>query len=313
MTCFEKKPLAGGLDTYGIVVFREPVQVSLDEVKMIEDLGVTIKTGVTIGKDITVDQLVADYDAVFVSIGLGNVPEMNIPGENLPGVVDGLDFIEETKTRNLAEIKCGKRVVVIGAGNTGIDCATIARRLGVERVTIIYRRSETEMPAYHFEYQFAMNEGVSFMFLTQPIEVVGNGKVEGLKCARMDLGVPDASGRRSPVPIPGSEFVHECDMVITAIGQKKHHSVMDKLRSYGIKEVKGYIDVDPLTNRTAHEKIFAGGDCVRHHGEASTVMAVQDGKIAAKGIYAQLIGEPAPASKEKACCGGSHAPHSHAR
>ncbi len=118
---------------------------------------------------------------------------MEIPGENLKGVLDGLDFIEETKTMPLADIKFGKRVVVIGAGNTGIDCATIARRLGSERVTIIYRRSETEMPAYHFEYQFAMGEGVSFMFLTQPVEIVGNGKVEGIKCLRMDLGQPDAS------------------------------------------------------------------------------------------------------------------------
>lgn len=293
VTCFEKKEWAGGLDTYGIVVFREPVEVSLAEVKMIEELGVQIKTGVTVGKDVQFDELVKDYDAVFVSTGLGAVPDMEIPGENLPGVLDGLDFIEETKTQPLDTIKFGKRVAIIGAGNTAIDCATIARRLGAERVMMVYRRSEAEMPAYHFEYQFALKEGVSFTFLTQPIEVVGKGKVEGLKCVRMDLGQPDASGRRSPMPIPNSEFVIECDMVIKAIGQKKYKSVLSALAKYGIKDTKGYIQVDPETKRTAHEKIFAGGDCIRSVGEASTVMAVQDGKIAARAICKQLVGEVA--------------------
>ena len=290
VTCFERKNWAGGLDTYGIVVFREPVEVSLSEVKMIEDLGVTIKTNVTVGKDITFEAILADFDAVFVSIGLGAVPDLEIPGENLDGVLDGLFFIEETKTKPLDSIKFGSRICVIGAGNTGIDCATIARRLGAERVTIIYRRTEAEMPAYHFEYQFALGEGVGFSFLTQPVEVVGDGQVTGLKCIRMDLGEPDASGRRTALPVEGSEFVLPCDMVIKAIGQKKHSPVMQKLAEFGIQQVKGYIKVDPETNRTDHAKIYAGGDCIRSHGEASTVMAVQDGKIAAKGIHAALSG-----------------------
>lgn len=290
VTCYEKKPLAGGLDTYGIVVFREPVEVSLAEVKMIEDLGVKIKTNCAVGKDVKFEDLVKDYDAVFVSVGLGAVPKMNIPGEDIQGVVDGLDFIEETKIKPLDSIKFGNRIAVIGAGNTAIDCATIARRLGAERVTMVYRRSEAEMPAYHFEYEFALGEGVSFMFLTLPVEVVAkNGKVEGLKCVRMDLGEPDASGRRSPKPIAGSEFVMDCDMVVMAIGQEKPRAVLDKLAEFGVKEVKGYIEVDPETCRTANEKIFAGGDCVRSHGEASTVMAVEDGKKAAKAIYHQLV------------------------
>jgi len=291
VTCYERQKLAGGLDTYGIVVFREPIEVSLREVKMIEDLGVKVKTGVTVGKDVSFEDLINNNDAVFVSIGLGDVPNMEIPGENLPGVHDGLEFIAETKTQPLNTIKFGKRVAVIGAGNTAIDAATIARRLGAERVNMIYRRSEAEMTAYHFEYEFALGEGVSFMFLTQPIEIVGNGKVEGLKCIRMDLGAPDQSGRRAPVPVPNSEFVVECDMVIKAIGQKKHTSVMEKLATFGIKETKGYIDVDTTTNRTANPKIFAGGDCIRSKGEASTVMAVQDGKIAARAIHEQLVGK----------------------
>ena len=290
VTCFERKNWAGGLSTYGIVVFREPVEVALAEVKMIEELGVTIKTNVTVGRDITFESIVEEYDAVFIAVGLGAVPDLDIPGENLEGVLDGLDFIEETKVMPLDQIKFGKRIIVIGAGNTGIDCATIARRLGAERVTIVYRRTEAEMPAYHFEYEFALTEGVGFSFLTQPVEVVGDGRVMGLKCIRMDLGEPDASGRRTAVPVPDSDFVLPCDMLIKAIGQKKHSPVMAKLAEFGVQQEKGYVAVDHTTNRTAHKKIFAGGDCIRHKGEASTVMAVQDGKIAAKGIHAQLAG-----------------------
>lgn len=294
VTCFEKKNWAGGLDTYGIVVFREPVEVSLAEVKMVEELGVTIKTNTSVGTDVKVDDLLKEYDAVFVSVGLGTVPDLNIAGENLEGVVDGLDFIAKTKTNPLNTIKFGKQVAVIGAGNTGIDCATIARRLGSERVMMIYRRSEAEMPAYHFEYQFALKEGVSFTFLTQPIEILGQKKVEGLKCIRMDLGKPDASGRRSPVPIPESEFVIQCDMVIKAIGQEKPRKLLDELAKFEVSEDRGYIAVDPETKRTNNPKIFAGGDCIRSKGEASTVMAVQDGKLAARAIFNQLVGSPAP-------------------
>jgi len=293
VTVLEKREWGGGLDTYGIVVFREPVEVSLEEVKMIEKLGVKFKYNVEVGKDVSFDDLVEDYDAVFVSVGLGAVPDMEVPGEALEGVHDGLEFIEETKVKALKDIKFGNRVCVIGAGNTAIDCATIARRLGSERVSIIYRRSEAEMPAYHFEYQFAMKEGVSFMFLTQPVEVIGeNGKIKALKCKRMDLGKPDASGRRSPVEVPDSEFEIPCDMLIKAIGQKKLTYITDILTSkFGVKLVKGYISVDPKSNRTDHPKIYAGGDCVRSHGEASTVMAVEDGKIAANGIHVALCGE----------------------
>ncbi|SRR5579875_2023571 len=301
VTCFEKKPLAGGLDTYGIVVFREPVEVSLAEVKMVEELGVKVKTNHAVGADVKFEDLIAEYDAVFLGVGLGAVPDLDIPGEELSGVVDGLEFIEQTKIKPLHTIEFGKRVCVVGAGNTAIDCVTIARRLGAERAMIVYRRSEAEMPCYHFEYEFALKEGVSFMFLTQPVEVVGkDGKVEGLRCVRMDLGGPDASGRRVPIPIPDSEFILHCDMVIKAIGQKKHHGVLEKLAEFGVKNSKGYILVDPATNRTDHPKIFAGGDCVRIRGEASTVMAVQDGKIAARAIYEQLVGSGAARKAESA-------------
>jgi dihydropyrimidine dehydrogenase (NAD+) subunit PreT len=299
VTCFEKKKLAGGLDTYGIVVFREPVEISLFEVKMVQDLGVKIKTECTVGKDIPFKDLLDSYDAVFISVGLGTVPELGVPGDSLEGVVDGLEFIEQTKVGKLDQIKYGKRICVLGAGNTAIDCATIARRLGAERVTIVYRRSEAEMPAYHFEYLFALGEGVSFMFLTQPVEVIGkDGKVESLKCLRMDLGEPDESGRRMPVPAKGSEFTIPCDMLIRAIGQKKPADVIKQLAPYGVKATSnGYIAVADETKRSDHPKIFAGGDCVRARGEASTVAAVQDGKVAAAAIYKQLVGQPSPNEK----------------
>lgn len=294
VTCFEKKPMAGGLSTYGIVVFREPVEVSLAEVELAKELGVTIKNDLTVGKDISFAQIVEDFDAVFIGIGLGEVPDLGVKGEELAGVVDGLDFIAETKINKLDQINFGSRICVIGAGNTGIDCATIARRLGAERVTIVYRRSEAEMPAYHFEFEFALTEGVSFMFLTQPTEIIGDNKVEGLKCIRMDLSEPDKSGRRTPVAVPDSEFIIPCDMVIKAIGQKKYDTVIKELTPFGVSTNNGYIAVDEKTNRTGNEKIFAGGDCIRHKGEASTVAAVQDGKIAAAAIFEQLTGTASP-------------------
>ncbi len=288
VTCFESRSMAGGLDTYGIVVFREPVEVSLAEVKMVEELGVSIRTGVTVGKEIGWDELVDSFDAVFIGVGMAAVPLLSIPGEELDQVVDGLEFIEQTKIKALDSITVGQRVCVVGAGNTAIDCATIARRLGAERVAIVYRRSEAEMPCYHFEYQFALSEGVSFMFLTQPVAVLGTGCVEALKCIRMDLGPPDSLGRRSPVVVPDSEFVLPADMVIRAIGQKKRYDALEQLALLGVKSNNGYITVALESRQTDNPKVFAGGDCIRSTGEASTVAAVQDGKIAARSICAQL-------------------------
>jgi dihydropyrimidine dehydrogenase (NAD+) subunit PreT len=285
VTILERKTLAGGLSTYGIVVFREPVEVSLAEVEMVKRLGVEIETGVTVGLDITLENLTAGYDAVFLGVGLGKVPTLGIPGENLPGVVDGIEFIERTKTDPLETIPVGRKVAVIGAGNTAIDAATIAKRLGAEQVVMIYRRTPIEMTAYDFEYNFAKREGIEYRFLTAPIGIKGDSSVTGLECVRMQLGAPDASGRPRPEPIPDSNFTLECDMVISAIGQEKQTSLAEQL-SLEIKN--GYVVVNPKTCQTSRPKVFAGGDCVRLIGDASTVMAVQDGKIAAKGIHAML-------------------------
>jgi len=290
VVCFEKKPLSGGLDTYGIVVFREPVEISLAEAAMIEDLGVEIRNNAEVGTDVTVSKLVDEYDAVVIAVGLSQVLPLAISGCELPGVYDGLKFIEQTKTTKLDQIECGQRVCIIGAGNTAIDCATIARRLGAPEVTIVYRRSRQEIPAYEFEYEFALKEGVNFRFLAQPTAIVGNKKVEALRCSQVELGGKDATGRAKPQIIKDAEFDIACDTVITAIGQAKHESLLNDLKALGVKLKNGYIEVDAKTHRSSHPKIFAGGDCIRHAGAALTVMAVEDGKIVAQAIMSQLIG-----------------------
>ncbi len=290
-TVFEKNDLPGGLSTYGIVVMREPIRVALQEVEFVKKLGVEVKTGVAIGQDITANDLLNDYDAVFIGAGMGKVPNLDIPGENLEGVTEALSFIAETKLaekeglEQLKNLPIGQQVAVIGAGNTAIDAATIAKRLGAERVTIIYRRSELEMPAYTFEYDFIKNEGVEFRFLNQPLEIQGeNGAVTGLKCVRMELGEPGEDGRRRPVQVEGSEWVLPCDHIIKAIGQEKLTPLHE---AFGLETQSGYIKVDEAL-RTSNPNVFAGGDCIRLEGDAMTVTATEDGKIAARSIHQWL-------------------------
>ena len=290
-TVFEKKPLPGGLSTYGIVVMREPIRVALEEVEFIKQLGVEVNTGVEIGNHISADALQQNYDAIFIGAGMGRVPDLGIKDEQTEGVTEALSFIAETKLaekeglERLKTIPIGKQVVVIGAGNTAIDAATIAKRLGAERVTIVYRRTATEMPAYDFEYDFIKNEGVEFRFLTQPTEVIAkDGKVTGLKCIQMELGDLEVDGRRRPTAIEGSEWTLMCDQVIKAIGQEKLLNLYD---AFNLETVKGYIKVND-TLQTSNPKVYAGGDCIRLRGEAMTVTATEDGKIAARSIHAAL-------------------------
>lgn len=282
VTVFEKRELPNGLSTYGIIVLREPVEVAQAEADMVRRLGVEIKTQMELGRNLSWDEVKQGFDAVFLSVGLGAVPRMGIPGEEY--ILDGLQYIETSKM-NPESLKVGRQVVVIGAGNTAVDCATIAKRLGAERVTMVYRRTEREMTAYDFEYSFVKNEGVEFRFLTQPVEVlVENGQVVGLKCVRMALGAPDASGRPAPEPVPGSEFVLPCDQVVKAIGQEKP-TVAGLL---GLETDKGFIKVNQ-DYETSLPGVYAGGDCIRAKGSASTVMAVQDGKLAAFAIHRNLM------------------------
>lgn len=281
VTVFERRELANGLSTYGIIVLREPLEVAQAEVEMIQRLGVTVKTQVELGKNLSWEEVKAGFDAVFLSVGLGAVPALGIPGEE--HILDGLEYIEASKL-DPHGMKIGNNVIVIGAGNTAVDAATVAKRLGAERVTMVYRRTDREMTAYPHEYSFIKNEGVEFRFLTQPVEViVEGGKVTGLKCLRMELGASDASGRPSPQPVPGSEFVLPCDQVVKAIGQEKP-SVAKLL---GLETEKGYIRVND-DFETSLPGVYAGGDCIRAKGSASTVMAVQDGKMAAFAIHRKL-------------------------
>jgi dihydropyrimidine dehydrogenase (NAD+) subunit PreT len=282
VTLFEKRKLAGGLSTYGIIGLREPVEVALAEVAMIEKLGVKVESGRELGAGVSLADLSANFGAIFLGVGLGTTPALGIPGED--HIVDGLQYIEQSKL-DAPNLVVGHRVVVVGAGNTAIDCATIAKRLGAIEVTMVYRRSEKEMTAYPHEYDFIKREGVGFSFLTQPVRVHSeNGTVKSLECLRMSLGSRDASGRPSPQPIAGSEFLLPADQVVKAIGQQKP-SLASQLK---LRTKSGFIQVT-ADFETSLPGVFAGGDCIRARGAASTVMAVQDGKLAARAIHERLV------------------------
>jgi glutamate synthase (NADPH/NADH) small chain len=260
VTLFEKRDLAGGLSTYGIIGLREPAEVARAEVAMIEKLGVKLQTGKELGTDFTLADLQANFGAVFLSVGLGATPDLGIPGEEY--IIDGLEYIEQSKL-DAPNLIIGSNVVVIGAGNTAI---------------------EKEMTAYAHEYDFIKREGVSFCFLTQPVRVhAENGTVNSLECLRMSLGPADVSGRPSPQPVAGSEFSLAADQVVKAIGQQKL-SIASQLK---LKTEKGFMQVN-ASFETSLPGVYAGGDCVRARGAASTVMAVQDGKLAARSIHERL-------------------------
>ena len=278
VTVFEKRELAGGLSTYGIIGLREPASVALAEVELIRSLGVAFRYGVELCRNLNFTDLLGDFEAVFLSGGLGRTPALNIDGEE--HVVDGLRYIEGSKL-NPRTLEVGRRVVVVGAGNTAVDCATVAKRLGAEEVTIVYRRSEREVSAYPHEVEFIRNEGVQFQFLTQPEKVfVADRRVTGLQCVRVELGRLDSTRRPAPVPVAGSQFVIAADQVVKAIGQERPALA----QALGLKTDGRFIAVDS-EYATSIPRVFAGGDCIRAQGTCSTVMAVQDGKLAAQSIH----------------------------
>jgi dihydropyrimidine dehydrogenase (NAD+) subunit PreT len=290
VTIYDKNDKPGGLNTYGIARYKMTAEEALKETKLVAHVGVKFVQNCEVGKDVPVDKLVKENDAIFVGIGLGQTEDLHIPGEDLPGVVDAITFIDELKRKPLREVNVGRRVAVIGAGNTSVDAATQAKRLGAEMVMVLYRRTEAEMPAYEYEYEIAKKDGCVYYFLTAPKRILGNSCVEGIECIRMKLGKPDASGRPAPEPIAGSEFVLECDMVIKSLGQKKQKEFVEKV--LGLKtDNKGKIAVNPLTLQTSNPKFFAGGDCV--NGGKEVVNAVAHGKRAAWAIHKQLTGEDA--------------------
>ncbi len=288
VTIFEAKELAGGLNTYGIVSFRLPQSIALWEVDQVRRLGVEIRTSTCIGKDIQPQELMGEYDAVVLAIGMGNVPDLGIEGEELTGVYDAIELIEDTKSKELDDRFIGSRVAVIGAGNTAIDAATCSKRLGAVNVKILYRRTENEMSAYPFEYEFAKQDGIEFRWLVAPKRIIGEGRVQKLECIRMELGEPDASGRQTPVPIPGSEFTLEVDAVVKAIGQTRH---LELIEAFGLSHSHGVIQVQQDTFQTSQAKVYAAGDCIfeKGQGEAMVVEAAQQGKLVAQAVDRDLM------------------------
>lgn len=282
-TIFEKKPQAGGLNTYGIAYYKLTPEVSLQEVNLVKSLGVEFRTGVEVGKDITMEKILADFDAVFLGVGLGHTHKLDVPGEDKQGVVEALEFIEWIHTKPLHQVPVGERVAVIGCGNTAIDAVTQAKRLGAKDAVIIYRRGEDDMPAYEYEYEIAKKDGCGFMFHTAPVEVMGNGAVTALKLARTKT---NAQGKAEVVP--GTEFEAPFDMVIKALGQEKQVAMLKKLAPALVLDKAGRIQCDPKTGQTNVEKIFTGGDA--RNGGREVVNAVAEGKKAARGIHQWLQG-----------------------
>ncbi|MCT1539677.1 MULTISPECIES: NAD(P)-dependent oxidoreductase [Lysinibacillus] len=289
VTIYEAEAKAGGLGSYGIVAFRLPNDVVDWEVEQIEQLGVDIQTNTAVGVDISADEILAQYDSVILAVGMGAVPNLGIDGEELEGVHDAIEFIRKTKMGPLTNDIVGKRVAVIGAGNTAIDGATSAVRLGADNVQILYRRTEKEMTAYKFEYEFAKQDGVEFKWLTAPKKIIGNeaGKVTGIECVKMKLGEAGPDGRQRPEEVKGSNFIIEVDAVIKAIGQTRFVSLIE---AFGLAHTNGVVDIDETTMQTSNDKVFACGDVVfgNGQGEAMVVTAVQQGKDAAYKIHERL-------------------------
>ncbi|MFZ7944541.1 MULTISPECIES: NAD(P)-dependent oxidoreductase [Bacillaceae] len=288
VTIFEAAERAGGLNTYGIVSFRLPQKISFWEVEQVEKLNVKIRTNTVVGKDISVQEITEVFDNIILAVGMAHVPNLGVEGENLDGVYDAIEFVKATKSGQLSQSFVGKRVVVIGAGNTAIDGATCSVRLGAENVKILYRRTEEEMTAYNFEYEFAKQDGVEFRWLTAPKRIIGDefGKVTGIECIKMKLGEPEKDGRRRPYEMEGSEHVIPVDAVVKAIGQTRH---LELIEAFGLQHAGGVVKVEQETLQTSNPKIFACGDVVfgKGKGDAMVVTAAQQGKNVAYAIHKQ--------------------------
>ena len=288
VTVYERRAQAGGLDTYGMAEYKMPQTVSLGEVEHIAGMGVKfmLNTGIVAAgtgdpevlgdvNRVSFGLLKEWHDAVFLGIGLGDTNKLNIPGEDLDGVIDALHFIEKIKTRDWKNVPLGKTVAVIGAGNTAIDAVTQAKRLGAEKVTLVYRRTEKDASAYDYELELARKDGVEFVWQAAPIGIMGddkNGHVTGLRCEKTDGSL--------------ELFEIKCDMVIKATGQQKIRGFFTDVAGVDVDE-KGRVVVSGHM-QTSDPKIFAGGDCA--NGGAEAVDASQMGKLAAQGIHQSLTG-----------------------
>lgn len=290
VTVFEALHLAGGVLVYGIPEFRLPKSIVQKEVDTLKQLGVKIETDMVIGRVISIDELMDEYgfESVFIGSGAGLPRFMNIPGENLCGVYSANEFLTRTnlmkayKNDSTTPIMHAKKVAVVGGGNVAMDAARCAKRLGADEVYIVYRRSEEELPARKEEVEHAKEEGIIFKLLNNPVEILGdeNEFVTGMKCIKMELGEPDASGRRRPVEVPGSEFVLDVDAVIISIGTSPNPLIKTTTKGLDTQKWGGIIaDENGLTSR---EGVYAGGDAVT--GAATVILAMGAGKTAASAI-----------------------------
>ncbi len=285
---FEAESKAGGMLRYGIPAYRLPKNVLDDEIKSIEKMGAVFSYNKKLGRDFTIEELKKSYDAVFVATGAWESSSLRCENDNASGVIGGIDFLY--KVANNEKVSLGKSVAVVGGGNTAIDAVRTAVRLGAESVTLIYRRTESEMPAEKDEIKDAREEGVSFKFLSAPLCVVAeNGVVTGIKLQKMELGKPDSSGRRSPVAIEGETEILPCDTVISAIGQRVISSDVSELQ---LTE-KGTVLVNEATYKTLVEGVFAAGDVI-NKGPDIAVRAIAGGKNAARSIDCYLNGVELP-------------------
>jgi glutamate synthase (NADPH/NADH) small chain len=295
VTIFEALHEPGGVLMYGIPEFRLPKRIVRAEIENLLKMGVELKLNVVVGRTVTIDELFASgYHAVFVGSGAGLPKFLGIPGENLIGIYSANEFLTRVNLMRAylfpeydTPIKVGKRVAVVGGGNVAMDAARTALRLGAERVVVLYRRTEAEMPARREEVHHAKEEGVEFEFLVNPVRFLDTGgKVSGVECIRMELGEPDESGRRRPIPIPNSNFVIPVDTVIVAIGNDPHPLV--PRTTPGLATTKHGTIVADEEGRTSREGVFAGGDIVT--GAATVISAMGAGKRAALAIHRYLLG-----------------------
>jgi glutamate synthase (NADPH) small chain len=295
VTVFEALHALGGVLRYGIPEFRLPKAILDEDVDRLNAMGVEFRTNVVIGKTVTIDQLFEEmgYSAVFIGTGAGTPKFMGIPGENLRGVYSANEFLTRVNLMHANDfpnhdtpVRKGTRVAVVGAGDTAMDAVRTAIRLGGEEAHIVYRRSEKEMTARDEEYHHALEEGAIFDWQTQPVRVLGeDGWVSGLECVRMELGEPDASGRRRPIPVTGSEFVMSVDTVIIALGTNPNPLVPQTTHGLETNE-EGCVLADLETGATSREGVYAGGDIVT--GAATVILAMGAGRTAASAVDAYL-------------------------
>ncbi len=306
VTVFEALHTAGGVLVYGIPEFRLPKEIVKKEVDTLKALGVEMQTNVVIGKTLTIDELFEDgFEAVYVASGAGLPNFMNIPGEACKGVYSANEYLTRSNLMKAylispdTPIMKGGRVAVVGGGNVAMDAARTALRLGADEVYVVYRRSMQELPARREEVEHAEEEGVKFLLLTNPTEIIGyqnpddprdpkNGFVSGMKCIRMELGEPDEKGRRRPVAIPNSEFILDVDTVIIAVGTSPNPLIKDTTEGLNVNS-RGGIIVEDATGKTSRDKVYAGGDAVT--GAATVISAMGAGKVAAKAIHEAICGE----------------------